>query len=55
LQQRVFRMVGLQDHFALFSCPARSAGDLGIELSEALGRAEIGGKQRAVDVQQGPG
>ncbi len=46
-------MVGLQDHFALFSCPPRSPGDLGIELSETLGGAEIRGKQRPVDVQQG--
>ena len=45
-------MVGLKNDLALFSCPARSSGDTGIKLSETLG-AEISGKQRPVDIQQG--
>ena len=46
-------MVGLKNDLALFSCPARSSGDLGIKLSETLCGAEISGKQRPVDIQQG--
>lgn len=46
-------MVGLKNDLALFSCPARSSGDTGIKLSETLCGAEISGKQRPVDIQQG--
>ena len=44
--------MGLQDHFTLLARAPGAAGDLGIELGKTLRRAEIGGKQRAVDIQQ---
>ena len=45
-------MVGLQNHLSLFTRASCAARDLGIELSEAFCRAEIGGKQRTIDIQQ---
>ena len=51
LQQRMFRMVRLQHHFALFTRTPGTTGDLGVKLGETLCRAKIGRKQRAVYVQ----
>lgn len=51
LQQRMFRMVRLQNYFALFTGTSGTACHLGVKLGKTLRRAEIGRKQRAVHVQ----
>ena len=51
LQQRMFRMVRLQHHFALFTRTPGTTGDLGVKLGETFCRAKIGRKQRAVHIQ----
>ena len=52
LQQRMFRVVRLQYHFALLPGAAGTPGNLRVELGEAFCRPEICGEQRAVNVQQ---
>ena len=52
LQQRMFRMVSLQNHFPLFACASCASGHLSIKLGKALRRAEVCGEQRAIHIQQ---
>ena len=42
----------MQHHFALLTRAPGAARNLGIQLGKAFRRAEIGGEERAVDVQQ---
>ena len=51
LQQRMFRMVRLQNYFTLFTRTPGTACHLGIKLGKTLCRAKIRRKQRAVHIQ----
>ncbi|XPE46075.1 hypothetical protein ACNKHO_25190 [Shigella flexneri] len=48
----MFRAVRLQDHVALFTRPTGATGNPGYTAGRSVCGAEIGGEQRAVDVQQ---
>ena len=52
LQQRVFRVMSLQQHFALLTGAAGAASHLNIELGKTFGGAKVSGEQRAVHIQQ---